>query len=414
MYMRNELSNGIRVIGWKLPGIRSVTVGIWVKAGSVVESSTQNGMSHFIEHMLFKGTEKRTYKQIAEEMDNIGAQLNAFTSKECTCYYAKVIDEKQAIATDILCDMFCNSVLSPEEIEKEKGVVLEEISMTSDTPDDVVHEKLAEAFYVDSPLAKTILGPSEVIESLTREKLMEYKNSHYSVDNVIVVAVGNYDESLLIDQLEKHLSNIPKGDTTDYVSLERHTAVSGFQSVEKDIEQVHIAIGMRSYDFMDDRKYAMSIVNNILGGGMSSRLFQKIREEKGMAYSVYSYPSVYSGSGMLCVYAGTSPKNANTVVEMILEELRNFEPMTSTELVNIKEQMRGSFILGQESNSSKMNFIGKNLLLLGETFTEADVLNKIANVRMADVEEATHYMFSSPYSAAIVGAIKGFNRSILE
>ena len=407
MYIEKRLQNGVRFIGEKLEGLRSVTIGIWVKAGSVVEKPEQNGMSHFIEHMLFKGTERRSYEDIAREMDNIGGQTNAFTSKECTCYYAKVIDERQSVATDILTDMFLHSSFQEQEIEKEKGVVLEEISMSNDSPEDVAHEKLSELYFAGHPLAQTILGPPENIRNLTRESLLAYRDTCYGADNVIVAAVGNFSESRLVAELEEQLSGIiPGGKELPKTPWQPK---AGFLAVEKDIEQVHVAMGLPGYDFLDRRKYALSVVANILGGSMSSRLFQNIRERLGMAYSIYCYPAIYSSHGMLAIYAGTSPDNAQRVTQEILGEMRKMkrEKITHEELENTKEQLRGHFILGQESTSSKMNSLGKNMLLGEKLLTESQILENLAQVTMEDVEECIEHTFDENLLTGVyVGVVK--------
>lgn len=408
MVIQKKLSNGITFYGEEIEGLRSVTLGIWVKAGSLIETERQNGISHFIEHMLFKGTERRTYRQIAEEMDNIGGQMNAFTSKECTCYYAKVMDEKLPIATDILTDMFCNSVFAQEEMDKERGVVLEEIAMSNDNPEDVAHETLAIQYFEGNPLAKTILGPGENVRAFTKEDILDYMGQYYRGDNVVVVAVGNFDQEQLLADLESKLAGIQPGKRVARGDS-LWTPKPGFAAVEKDAEQVHMTMGMPAYSFGDRRKYAMSVLANIFGGSMSSRLFQRIREELGMAYSIYSYPSVYTTDGMLCIYAGMSSENAVNVTENILEEMRRMrrEMITSEELSNTKEQLRGNFILGQESTSAKMSAIGKNVLLGGGVKTEEEVLRELADVTLEDVEEAINLAFDEKNMTGVyVGNVK--------
>lgn len=408
MVIEKKLSNGITFYGEKISGLRSVTLGIWVKAGSIIETEKENGISHFIEHMLFKGTKRRTYRQIAEEMDNIGGQMNAFTSKECTCYYAKVMDEKLPVATDILTDMFCNSVFEEAEMGKEKGVVLEEIAMSNDNPEDVAHETLAIEYFQGNPLAKTILGPGENVKAFTKGDIQQYMGKYYGGDNVIVVAVGNFDEESLVAELEEKLAAVGPGKRVAHKDSLWEPKPS-FVTVPKDVEQIHMTMAMPAYHFTDKRKYALSVVANIFGGSMSSRLFQRIREEMGMAYSIYSYPSVYTTEGMLCIYAGMSSENAENVTESVLEEMRRMtrEMITQEELYNTKEQLRGNFILGQESTSAKMSAIGKNVLLGGGVKTEEEVLQELADVTLADVEEAIHTAFDERRMTGVyVGNVK--------
>lgn len=394
MFQR-ELSNGIRVIFEPVAGIRSATIGIWVKAGSVTERDAQNGISHFIEHMLFKGTEKRSYRQIAEDIDHLGAQANAFTSKEFTCYYIKVIDEKLPEATEILLDMFVNSAFATEELQKERGVILEEISMSNDNPEDVLHEKLAETFFSGTPLSKPIIGTTQTVGSFTRDDLLAYRKERYTAQNIAVVIVGSFQEEALVGQLEEALSQIKAQELEATRSPERWSASGAFVPVEKDTEQVHLGLAFPAYHFLDPKKYALSVAANILGGTMSSRLFQKVREEMGMAYAVFCYPAVYERHGMLAVYAGTSPENAPKVTDAIIGEIKRLKTdyITQDEFIYTKEQLRGSYILGEESSSSRMNSIGKSILLSNRALSEQEVLAAIEKVGMEDVREVIQEVF---------------------
>ena len=379
MFVERELKNGIRFYGEKMDNMRSVTMGIWVKAGSVTENEKENGMSHFIEHMLFKGTKNRTYRQIAEEIDNIGGQSNAFTAKECTCYYTKVIDDRRDVATDVLCDMFCNSLFPDEEMEKEKGVVLEEISMSVDNHEDVVHEE------------------------------------KYTAENIIFVAVGNFDEKELARELEEKLTAPKQGKPpVDKISPKWQTTPA-FAAVDRDIEQFHIALATPAFSFNDKEKYALSIVSNIFGGTMSSRLFQRIREELGMAYSVYAYSSSYAETGVFSVYAGTSKEKGKTVLQEILKEMERMKEkrITKQELENAKNQIRGTYILGQESGAARMNSIGKNVLLGQGPMSEEKVLKAIDDVDMDMIETVLDRVFDTELmSGAVVG--KGVDESFFK
>lgn len=407
-YEITTLENGIRVITETVNHVQFMSMGFWVGVGSRYENEQQWGITHFIEHMLFKGTERRTYRDIAEEMDRIGGQSNAFTGKECTCYYAKVIDEKISVAVDLLCDMFCHSVFDSAEMEKEKGVVLEEISMSNDSPEDVAHETISEVFFRGTPYSKTILGPSENIRALSREDIIEYRRDWYTAPRINVAAVGNFDIDRLQEELEHKLVGIP-AEGKQEIKQDGWEPKPAFQVVKKEIEQVHVGLGLPGYRFSDPDKYAASVVTNILGGSMSSRLFQKIREELGMAYSVYCYPSNYTDAGMLSIYAGTSADNAATVVEMVLEELAKMrrERITLSELMDTKAQLRGNFILGQESTSAKMNLIGKNALLTGSLLTEEEILRRLDEVTMEKVEEAIDYLFDeSKLTGVFVGMVE--------
>jgi len=394
MFIEKVTSNGVRFVAEKIEGVRSTAVGIWVRAGSVTETEETSGISHFIEHMLFKGTERRTYLDIAAEMDRVGGQLNAFTAKEMTCYYARVIDEQQLTAIDLLSDMFVNSQFADGEMAKEKNVICEEISMSHDDCEDVAHEKLSEMHFKGSQLERPILGTEENVQGFTAEDIRKYMRERYAAEDVVVVAVGNVDVEGMIAKIEDELGCLPKKGIAR-AALSEYTMGGEFTLVRKDVEQVHVGLGFPGYVFEDPDKYAFSVVSSILGGGMSSRLFQKIREERGMAYSVYCYPSVYREAGMLSLYAGTSPKNAVEAEKLMIEEVERMlhEGITETELTDTKEQLRGNFILAQENMSAKMNTLGKNLLLTGKIMTETDVLDRLKNVTMDDIHEVIERVF---------------------
>ncbi len=398
---------GIRFVADKRDDVRSVTLGVWIKAGSVFENDDNNGISHYIEHMLFKGTENRSYKQIAEDIDNIGGQINAFTSKECTCYYAKVIDEHQDIAADVIFDMVSNSTFPEEEMQKEKGVVIEEIAMSNDTPDDVSSELINSTFFKGTSLARTILGPASGVSAITRSDIDGYMNKRYTAANIVVAASGNVDMELISDMIEKKLNVAEGGESRDYV--EEAILPGRFDCVKKDIEQVHINLALPGYTYTDKRKFALSVVNNIFGGAMSSRLFQRIREELGMAYSVYSYPVAYMSGAMTGIYAATNADNAVTATEEIVKEIIRLrkEGISQKELKNTKEQLRGGFILSREGNAARMNSIGKSALLTGIIITENDVLDGLASVTMDDIDRViAEIMDESKLTYTFVGAVK--------
>lgn len=404
MYDEIKLPNGIRVIGERIPHFRSVSVGLWLNAGSMMETPAQGGISHMIEHMLFKGTQKRTARRIAEEIDGVGGQLNAFTGKECTCYYVKVMDSHLPLAMDVLCDMLLNASLDEGELAKEKGVVLEEIGMAEDTPEDLVHELLSEAVYPDHPLGRPILGGAANVRGFTREDLIAYRAQHYCPENTILAIAGNYDLQQFVELATRLLSDWGSqpgcADQLAPVTFhERHI------QREKDIEQLHLCVGFPGIAIGSEDAYPFSILNNLFGGAMSSRLFQKIREEKGLAYSVYSYPTSYPSSGMFSVYAGMSEENAPQVLDMIAEEIRTLkrDGFPEAELSQAREQMKGSYILGLESASSRMSAIGRRMLLLGDTITEDKVIAKIDAVRGEDVMRVMEYVFAGPYAVSAVG-----------
>ncbi len=408
MYKRYQLDNGIRVITEKIPHFRSVSIGVWFAAGSLYEDFENSGMPHFIEHMLFKGTKNRSAKQIAQAMDAVGGQLNAFTAKECTCYYSNVIDEHLPRAIDVLSDMIINSLLDPAEVEKEKGVVLEEILMYEDSPEDLAHDLLVEALVGRHPLANSILGSQEFILDLNREKLVSFLDKKYLPQNAVISIAGNFDEGQLMDLLETFFGNWRK--QSDHAVGQGSVPAPLYRSTNlfrwKDIEQVHLCIGYPGVPLGQDDVYPLMIFNNLLGGGMSSRLFQNIREDKGLVYSVVSYPSFYTCGGLFTIYASMKPSQAKKVADLIMEEIQKVkaEGIFADEFDTAKQQLKGNYILGLESSSSRMNAIGRAELLLGVVRTPEEVLAKIEDITMEDVMRVANQVLSPDTMAiALVG-----------
>lgn len=408
MYEEFTLSNGLRVVAEKIPHFRSVSVGLWIGAGSMYETEEENGLSHFIEHMLFKGTQRRSAKQIAQEMDAIGGQMNAFTAKECTCYYAKVIDEHFEKALDILSDLVLGATFDANEFEKERGVILEEIAMVEDTPEDMVYEMLAEAFFGDHSLARPILGPAQQIRTVSRDTLVMFRNRHYRPDNTVLAVAGNYDWEQLKDLAEKMLG----GWRSDQAPASLPVAAGaqpGILTREKDIEQVHVCLGYPGVAQGSADLYPLSVLNNLFGGGMSSRLFQRIREEMGAVYSVYSYPTTYPGCGTLTLYAGTSPEQVQKVIDEIHAQTQLLlrDGITKEEFTQSLDQLKGSYILGLESTSSRMSSLGRSKLLLEKIQTPEETIAHIESVKMEDVMRVANEMFTKPYAASAVGKNAG-------
>lgn len=398
------MPNGLRVVGERIPHFRSVSVGLWIGTGSQYEYHDEAGISHFLEHMVFKGTQKRSARQIAEEMDAVGGQLNAFTSKECTCFYAKTVDEHLPLAADVVCDLAVHPAFDAKELEKEKGVVLEEISMSEDTPEDVVHDLLMLAQFGDQSVARPILGTEERIEAYSREDLAKYWSSLYRPQNAVFSIAGNYDWEQV-----KALVNAELG-VWDAAGLrekkcETQLVMPTALSKEKEIEQVHICLGFPGLSIGDPRNYELSIFNSVYGGAMSSRLFQKIREESGMAYSVYSYPNAYTDCGMLSVYAATNPETAVQVHDQILAETRRLvrDGLTRTEFDMAREQLKAGIILGGESASARMQSNGRRMLLLNETRTETEVIDRVNAITFEDANELMRSILSSENALALVG-----------
>ncbi|MDR1619522.1 MAG: insulinase family protein [Clostridiales bacterium] len=386
MIIQETLENGIRVIAEKMDGLRSCALGVWVGTGSAYELADEAGISHFIEHMLFKGTEKRSARDIAVEMDSIGGSINAFTSKECTCYYCKVLDEHLTIAVDVLSDIVMHSVFDPKEIEKEQGVVSEEILMVEDSPEDLAHDTIASVYYDDDPLGKPILGTEESVRSFTRENLIKYMGRQYVPSRVVVAAAGNFDETMLVSLIKERFAGMKPG-TALPISDNKAPGGKRFVGVEKDIEQIHICMAMPGTAMDTCDQYPLYVLNNALGGSMSSRLFQKIREQRGLAYSIYSYLNCYRSEGSFSLYAGTGEGQAADVIALMAEELDLIRRagITPEELERSRSQLKGSCLLGQEGTSSRMNALGKTALLLNRRYDANEVIRRIENVNMDDI-----------------------------
>lgn len=401
---RMTMPNGLRVVGERIDHFRSVSVGLWMGTGSQYETIDEAGISHFLEHMVFKGTKKRNARQIAEEMDAVGGQLNAFTSKECTCFYAKTVDEHIDLATDVVCDLAANPIFDPVELEKEKGVVLEEISMAEDTPEDVVHELLMLAMFGDQNVARPILGNAERISTYTRSDLHAYWQSLYRPQNAVFSVAGNYDWQRVQDLLNACLGDW-KNDSARQTICETQPVPPTALAREKDIEQIHICLGFPGLSIGDARNYELSLFNSVYGGAMSSRLFQKIREESGMAYTVYSYPNAYTDCGMLSVYAATNPDTAVQVHDQILAETRKIckEGLTREEFNMAREQLKAGIILGGESTSSRMQSNGRRMLLLNETRSESEVIERVNAITWEDTNDLMREILSSENALALVG-----------
>ena len=398
------LPNGLRVVGERLPYLRSVSIGAWMHVGSMMEEKAESGLSHFLEHMVFKGTEKRTARQIAEEMDAVGGQLNAFTGRDCTCFYAKVIDENLELAVDIRADLVINATMDETELEKERGVILEEIAMDEDSPEDLVHDLLQVAQFGEQSPGQSILGPAEQIAAYTRDDLLNFRRKHYAPKETVVALAGSYDQDKVLQWVTQYFggwqNEIAPVETPDWQVL---TGVNALR--EKDTEQMHICLGFPGMAYGTDGVYPLAVANNILGGAMSSRLFQRIREDLGLAYSVYSYPNTYKGVGTFGLYAGVSPKNAELVLQEIRAELKKFvdEGITEKEFRDSVTQLRSGYLMGLESPGARMQGLGRSTLLRGKPLSHEATLSAIEAVTMDKVMEVAREVLTQEPCIAIVG-----------
>ncbi|CEP42279.1 M16 family metallopeptidase [Paraclostridium sordellii] len=387
MYKIHTLDNGLTIVGEEIPYLKSITLGVWVNAGSRIESEKLSGISHFIEHMLFKGTKNRTSKEIASTIDNLGGQINAFTSKECTCYYVKLLDEHIDIGLDILSDMFLNPLFEKEDIEKERQVILEELKMYEDSPEDLVYDLLMEGVYKTDALGGNIIGTKESLDNMNREIISDYFKKYYVASNSVISISGNFKFEEIVKLIEEKFKNLNKGDVNIEITTPEFNPC--FIAKNKDTEQVNLAISLKAIP-LEDREdaYALSIINNIFGGSISSRLFQNIRENKGLVYSIYSAPSLYRKSGELGIYASMSNENLKKVYNLVLEEIDNIREnhLTEEEIRESKEQLKGSYILGLESTSSRMMSIGKSMLLTKKVKDPNDIIESINNIEKARID----------------------------
>ena len=392
-YEITTLDNGIRVITETVNHVQFMSMGFWVGVGSRYESEKQWGITHFIEHMLFKGTEKRTADQISGAVDAVGGQLNAFTSKENTCYYIKTLTEDFPLAVDVLSDMFLNSRFDNEEIAKEREVIIEEIKMYEDTPDDQVHDLMSANLWPDHPLGRAILGTEESIAAFDHDMLKDYMKQYYTGSNIVVSVVGNISHKQVVDAIQEVLGGIPKGELNQYAIADR--AKAGVNCYYKEIAQSQICVAMPGVAKEDDRLFPLSILNTYLGGGMSSRLVKKIREEEGLAYSVYSYNGSYTDTGAFVISVGTRPENCQRVIDIILEELEDVRQngITQDELDKSFSQLKGSLYMGLETVNSRMNKLGRSLLIYDRVITPEENVDDLSKVTVEDVKALADDMF---------------------
>lgn len=387
MYQYRTLSNGIRVVAEKIDYVKSIAMGVWIGSGSRYEKKEENGISHFLEHMLFKGTENRTAEQIALEFDSIGGQLDAFTTREYTCFYAKTINSHIETALDILSDMIFSSKLSEEDIILERQVIKEEINMYEDSPEDLVYDLASRAVWGDTPMGRTILGTYESLDGITPDLMRNYMNKHYTGVNTIISVSGNFDEKFF-ELLDTYFGvrNISNNKPT----LEDTPYLSGNNIIRsKDIEQVQLVASFKGIDVMDDDVYSLLVFNNVFGCGMSSRLFQNIREQRGLVYSISAGHSAYINTGVFDISAGMSVENLPVVASLISNEVNRIkkDKLTNEELNRAKEQLKGSYILSSESTNARMQGAGRALLIGKPLYTQEEILKKIDNVTMDSVSD---------------------------
>ena len=406
-YERTSLDSGIRVLTEKMPSVRSVAFGAWVGAGSRDEQPELSGATHFLEHLLFKGTPSRTAQEIAESFDAVGGDVNAFTAKEFTCFYARTLDEDLDMSIEVIADMIQNSLIRSEDVDAERQVVLEEISMHEDAPDDIVHDLFTETIWGDHPLGRRVQGRSETIEAMDREEVDAYWRLHYKPGNLVIAAAGSLEHDHVVEGVQKAFKNAPAGPQRPPRSGDEAPPFHGRTHVlKRPTEQAHIVYGGAGVSRNDPRRWAVGVLNLVLGGGMSSRLFQEIREKRGLVYSVYSGHSSFAESGLLTVYAATGPERIEEVLTLIRREISSVldSGITQVELDRGKGALKGGIVLGLEDTSSRMSRLGKGELCHGEILTPDEMIARIDALALEDIQTAAQETLGAqPWALSIVG-----------
>ncbi len=402
MVVREVFDNGLRLITETMPQVRSVTIGVWLTRGSRHESEAQSGIAHFVEHMLFKGTATRTAEDIAQAIDSIGGQLDAFTAKEYASYYIKVLDEHLPLAVELLSDIVLRPAFAPDDIEREKKVILEEIKMVEDTPDDLVHELFTQHFWEGHPLGRPILGSPETVESFTAESLRRYFSNAYIAPNIVISAAGNLEHAHVRDLVTRAFADLPA--TGETMSEDAPRVIPQVITRTKELEQSHVCLGTTSYPQDHDDRYVSYILNTVLGGSMSSRLFQNIREKRGLAYAVFSGLSAYRDAGNITIYAGCANDAVDQVIELCVEELRQMKqaPVPEAELRRSKDHLKGSLMLSLENTASRMSHLARQEIYFDRHFGLDETLSGVERVTSEDVQRVARDLFANGSLAATV------------
>ncbi len=411
---RTVLPGGLRVVTETLPSVRSATFGIWANVGSRDETPSLGGATHYLEHLLFKGTHKRSALDISSAIDAVGGEMNAFTAKEYTCYYARVLDTDLPLAIDVVCDMLTGSLILQEDVDAERGVILEEIAMTEDDPGDCVHDLFAHTMFGDSPLGRPVLGTVDTVNALTADRVRRFYKKHYDPTHLVVAAAGNIDHATVVRQVRRAFEQAGALTRTDAVPTaprdgQRSLRTAGrVEHLNRKTEQAHVVLGMPGLARTDDRRWALGVLNTALGGGMSSRLFQEVREKRGLAYSVYSYTSGFADTGLFGVYAGCRPSQVHDVLKICRDELDRAatDGLPDEEIARAVGQLSGSTVLGLEDTGALMNRIGKSELCWGDQMSVDDMLARIAAVTPDEVRAVAREILGQRPSLSVIGPLK--------
>ena len=411
---RTILPSGLRIVTEEVATVRSATFGVWVNVGSRDETSSVAGASHFLEHLLFKGTSRRDAMTISSSIEAVGGEMNAFTGKEYTCFYARVIDTDLPMAIDVIADLITSSLVTAADLDAERTVVLEEMSMRDDDPSDLIHDLYLETYFGDTPLGRSIHGTSDSIKGISRNAIFNYYKKRYRPEDIVIAVAGNISHKKVIRLIEKAMSRDGFLDVPGSVPNLRHApAVKARGSgtvgiIDRKTEQSHLLLGVPGVERSDDRRFALSILASAMGGGMSSRLFQEIREKRGLAYSVYSYVQQFSGAGIMCFYAGCQPEKTIEVIKIIREISADIAQngLTEEEITRAKGAVTGSLVLSQEDTGSRMMRIGKSELVYGEIMGFDEILQKISDVTPDEIKAIAHTILPRPSTLALVGPFK--------
>ncbi|MCX6121396.1 MAG: pitrilysin family protein [Ignavibacteriales bacterium] len=405
-YQKTVLDNGVRIVTEEIPHVRSLSLGFWIETGSRDEFPANNGISHFIEHMVFKGTKKRSVKEIAQSIESVGGYLNAFTSKEHTCYYARVLDEHLELATDVLSDMVFQPTFPQKEFEKEKNVILEELKQAEDDPDDIIQDYFEKALFKTHPLGMPVIGNAKSITSFTRKDLLHYKTEQYTSANLVVAAAGNLQHAEVVELTKRYLQNAvnstnKRSERNQSVFEEPSSVLSEYY---KPIQQAHICLGTIGFHVHDERRFPMQVLNTLLGDGMSSRLFQNIREKYGFAYAVYSFNNMMQDTGAAGVYIGTDNSHVQRCIDLVWKELKSLRTkgITKEELTRTKAQLKGSMMLGMENIPNRMIRLGSSELYFGELISLDTIIHKIDAVTREEVQEIAEGLFKEDRFATVI------------
>ncbi len=399
------LDNGLRIATSNRSGTQTVSLGIWVKTGSAYEVEEENGISHFLEHMVFKGTPKRTSFQIDAEIEDAGGQTNAYTSREFTAFYAKMLKDDAELALDVLSDIVLNANFPEAELQKERDVVVQEIKQTIDTPDDIIFDYFQAKAFENQAIGRNILGPAEKVLNYEATELKNYRQNHYGTNNMIVCAVGNINHQKFVDMVKARFNDF-KNKTNFKIEEQNYTG--GFYAENRDIEQAHILLGFKGFDYNSDNYYPATIFSTILGGGSTSRLFQEIREKRGLAYTTYSFNNAHTRSGLFGIYAGTTNNELKELMPVITDEIKKIcnEKVSEKELSRAKVQLKASMLMGLESSSSSAEIMARQLLIFDRVIPVKEMVSRIENVTLEDIQNTARNIFASTPTYALVGDIK--------